>query len=103
VSTYNPTFFSVSSLPAVAIVTNNEGEHLQHWEDAAIPFWLIASDGVTYSQPIQRKAIVMVGGQREELLLQFDQPGTYVISQQGIQGTQFFDMNGHSTLGDHYR
>lgn len=76
-------------------IVYKEGEHEEHWEEAAMPFWIVASDGVTYSQPRQRKAIVMAGGQREEILLQFDEPGTYVISQQGIQGMQFFDMYGH--------
>lgn len=77
-------------------IVYKEGEHEEHWEEAAVlPFWIVASDGVTYSQPRQRKAIVMAGGQREEILLQFDEPGTYVISQQGIQGMQFFDMYGH--------
>ncbi|KAG7347238.1 cupredoxin [Nitzschia inconspicua] len=73
-------------------IVYKQGEHEQHWEEAAIPFWIVASDGVTYSKPKQRKIIVMAGGQREELLLQFDEPGTYVISQQGIQGMQFFDI-----------
>jgi FtsP/CotA-like multicopper oxidase with cupredoxin domain len=76
-------------------IVYKQGEHNEHWEEAAIPFWIVASDGVTYSNPLKRKVIVMAGGQREELLLQFDEPGEYVISQQGIQGMQFFDMYGH--------
>lgn len=66
-----------------------------NWKESGIPFWVIASDGVTYSKPRETQAIVMAGGQREELLLKFDEPGKYVISQQGIQGMQFFDMYGH--------
>jgi FtsP/CotA-like multicopper oxidase with cupredoxin domain len=65
------------------------------WNESGIPFWVVASDGVTYSRPRQKIAIVMAGGQREELLLTFDEPGKYVISQQGIEGMQFFDMYGH--------
>lgn len=65
------------------------------WDEHAVPFWVVASDGVTYREPRQRNILVMAGGQREEILLQFDQPGRYVISQQGIQGMQFFDMYGH--------
>lgn len=65
------------------------------WQESGIPFWVIASDGVTYQTPRKKKAVVMAGGQREEILLRFDEPGTYVISQQGIQGMQFFDMYGH--------
>jgi len=42
-----------------------------------------------------RNLSVISGGQREEILLQFDKPGKYVIRQQGMQGMQFFDMRGH--------
>lgn len=74
-----------------------EGKEHLHWEegDAAIPFWVIGSDGVMYRKPKKKNIIVMSGGQREEILLRFDKPGRYVISQQGIQGMQFFDMRGH--------
>jgi suppressor of ftsI len=72
-----------------------EGRENETWHDAAISFWVIASDGVTYQRPRKRNILVMAGGQREEILLQFDQPGRYTISQQGIQGMQFFDMYGH--------
>lgn len=72
-----------------------EGMENEDWNEHAIPFWVIASDGVTYRQPRKLNITVMAGGQREEILLQFDRPGRYVISQQGIQGMQFFDMYGH--------
>jgi FtsP/CotA-like multicopper oxidase with cupredoxin domain len=76
-------------------IVYKEGDEHLHWDEAAIPFWVIASDGVTYSKPRKKNILVMAGGQREEILLQFDEPGRYVISQQGIQGMQFFDMWGH--------
>lgn len=72
-----------------------EGEEDKSWKDAAIPFWIIGSDGVTHRKPKKKTIMVMSGGQREEVLLQFDKPGKYVISQQGIEGMQFFDMRGH--------
>lgn len=72
-----------------------EGREKEHWDDAAIPFWLIGADGVTHRRPRQKTVMVFAGGQRHELLLQFDKPGRYVISQQGIEGMQFFDMYGH--------
>jgi FtsP/CotA-like multicopper oxidase with cupredoxin domain len=72
-----------------------EGKQNMHWDDHAIPFWVIGSDEVTYRRPIQKKILVMAGAQREEILVQFDKPGKYVISQQGIEGMQFFDMWGH--------
>ena len=72
-----------------------QGEEDRSWDEAAIPFWVIGVDGVTLSMPIQKHIVVMAGGQRYELLIKLDEPGTYVISQQGIQGMQFFDMYGH--------
>lgn len=72
-----------------------EGREEEAWDDAAIDFWVIGADGVTYKTPRKKRIVVMSGGQRNEILLQFDEPGTYVISQQGIQGMQFFDMYGH--------
>ena len=71
------------------------GMEENHWNVSAVPFWVIASDGVTYEKPRQTRILVMAGGQREELLLEFPGPGEYVISQQGIEGYQFFDMRGH--------
>jgi FtsP/CotA-like multicopper oxidase with cupredoxin domain len=76
-------------------IVYRDGEETEHWDDAAIPFWVIGSDGVMYKKPRKRTILVLAGGQREEVLLQFDEPGKYVISQQGIEGMQFFDMRGH--------
>ena len=77
-------------------IVYKQGEENLDWNEVAIPFYIIASDGVTYnSKPKKHNIIIMAGGQREEIFLQFDEPGTYVISQQGIQGMQFFDMYGH--------
>merc|ERR1711971_160179 len=42
-----------------------EGEETKHWNEAAIPFWIIGSDGVTRSKPKKRNIIVLSGGQRE--------------------------------------
>lgn len=72
-----------------------EGEENKPWKDAALPFWVIGSDGVMHRKPKKKIIMVMSGGQREEVLLQFDKPGRYVISQQQIEGFQFFDMRGH--------
>ena len=76
-------------------IVYRQGQENLPWDDVAIPFWVIASDGVTYRRPQRKTIIVMAGGQREEILLQFAEPGVYVISQQGIEGYQFFDMMGH--------
>jgi FtsP/CotA-like multicopper oxidase with cupredoxin domain len=76
-------------------IVYKQGEEHLSWDEVAKPFWVVATDGVTYRKPQQKHILVMAGAQRHELLLQFEEPGTYVISQQGIQGMQFFDMYGH--------
>jgi FtsP/CotA-like multicopper oxidase with cupredoxin domain len=104
---YNPTFTTIVNqvlhLRVLCATIENEntfiiypkGQETEPWEDAAVEFYVIGSDGVTYERPKPYKILVMAGGQRNEILVQFDQPGEYVISQQGIQGMQFFDMRGH--------
>jgi len=76
-------------------IVYREGEEGRPWDEAALPFWIVASDGVTYEKPVRKTIVVLAGGQREEILLQLDEPGRYVISQQGIEGYQFFGMMGH--------
>ena len=76
-------------------IVYKEGEENQDWNEVSIPFFIIAADGVTWSSATKRNILVMAGGQRYEILIQLDEPGRYVISQQGIQGMQFFDMYGH--------
>jgi FtsP/CotA-like multicopper oxidase with cupredoxin domain len=79
----------------VTFIVYPEGRDEEPWDDAGIDFWVIGADGVTYRKPVKKRIIVMSGGGRNEILLKFDEPGTYVIRQQGIQGMQFFDMYGH--------
>ena len=79
-----------------SFIIYKQGHETEFWDDAAYDFYVIGTDGVTHSGPPTKKHVmVMAGGQRHEVLLQFDEPGTYVISQQGIEGMQFFDMYGH--------
>ena len=103
----NPTFYAgvgeVLHLRTLCATIENEntfiiyrqGEENQSWDEAALPFWVVATDGVTHQRARRKTIMVLAGGQRHEYLLQFDKPGRYVISQQGIQGMQFFDMYGH--------
>eukprot|EP00980_Cylindrotheca_fusiformis_P027054 scaffold18570_cov89-Cylindrotheca_fusiformis.AAC.1 len=79
----------------VTFIVYPEGRENEPWDDAALDFWVIGADGVSYKRPAKKHIVVMSGGQRFEILLKFDEPGTYVISQQGIKGIQFFDMYGH--------
>jgi len=60
-----------------------------------LDFWVIGVDGVMFRKPQRKHIVVLAGGQRNEILLQFDKPGNYVIRQHGIDGMQFFDMRGH--------
>jgi FtsP/CotA-like multicopper oxidase with cupredoxin domain len=76
-------------------IVYKQGDEDKHWDEAALSFWIVAADGVTWTRPVKRNILVMAGGQRYEILLQFQESGAYVISQQGIQGMQFFDMYGH--------
>lgn len=76
-------------------IVYEEGRDEEFWDDAGLDFWVIGADGVTFRKPFRKHIIVMAGGQRNEILLQFDRPGNYVISQQGIEGMQFFGMRGH--------
>lgn len=68
----------------------------QRQMDAALPFWVVATDGVTHSQPRRHTLLVMVGGQRYELLLRLDQPGTYEIVHQPPRNGElsFLDVYG---------
>jgi len=106
----NPTFHSkvgkVLHLRVLCATIENEntfiiypeGNEQLSWDDPnaeVVPFYIIGSDGVMYSTPIQKNIMVLSGGQRQEVLIKFEKEGRYVISQQGIQGMQFFDMRGH--------
>lgn len=76
-------------------IVYEEGREEEFWDDAGLDFWVIGADGVMWRKPKRKHIIVLAGGQRNEILLQFDKPGNYVISQQGIEGMQFFGMRGH--------
>mmetsp|Transcript_33298 Transcript_33298/g.80524 ORF Transcript_33298/g.80524 Transcript_33298/m.80524 type:complete len:169 (+) Transcript_33298:1301-1807(+) len=70
-------------------IVYEEGRDEEFWDDAGLDFWVIGADGVMFRKPVRKHIIVLAGGQRNEILLQFDKPGKYVISQQGIEGMQF--------------
>eukprot|EP00977_Amphora_coffeiformis_P021119 scaffold8828_cov204-Amphora_coffeaeformis.AAC.40 len=70
-----------------------QGQEDKDWNATAIPFYIIGSDGVTYRYPKKKTIIVMAGGQREEILLQFERPGKYVICQHSIKGMVPFDVS----------
>lgn len=80
-------------------IVYEEGREEEFWDDAGLDFWVIGADGVTYRKPVRKHIVVLAGGQRHEILLKFDRPGNYVISQQGIEGMQFFGMLGHPHVG----
>jgi len=46
-----------------------------------IPFWVFASDGISYEKAYKKDMIVIGPGQREALLMQFSRPGTVRVMQ----------------------
>ncbi|CAJ1946660.1 unnamed protein product [Cylindrotheca closterium] len=76
-------------------IVYEDGREEEFWDDAGLDFWVIGVDGVMFRKPSRKHIAVLAGGQRNEILLQFDKPGNYVIRQHGIDGMQFFGMRGH--------
>jgi FtsP/CotA-like multicopper oxidase with cupredoxin domain len=59
-------------------------------KDTALPFWVFASDGISYSKAYEKRMIVVGPGQRQGLLLKFSAPGIHYIWQSVLtdfQGT----------------
>jgi FtsP/CotA-like multicopper oxidase with cupredoxin domain len=49
--------------------------------DTVVPFWVFASDGISYQRAYEKQAIVVGPSQREGLLVQFQEPGLYTLNQ----------------------
>lgn len=62
------------------------------YDSAGIPvtFYHIASDGIAFDRTYPKDLIVMSGGQREDILIQFPSPGTYTAVSEGLEFVQFF-------------
>jgi FtsP/CotA-like multicopper oxidase with cupredoxin domain len=59
-------------------------------KETALPFWVFASDGISFSKAYEKRMIVVGPGQRQALLLKFSTPGVYHIWQNVLtdfQGT----------------
>ena len=49
--------------------------------DIHVPFWVFTADAISFEKAYKKDSLVIGPGQREGLLLQFNQPGTYRIMQ----------------------
>jgi FtsP/CotA-like multicopper oxidase with cupredoxin domain len=56
------------------------------------PVWDIASDGINYPKAVMKSKFVNGGGMRQDILLQFDEPGVYEVWTSGLEGVQFFGL-----------
>eukprot|EP01129_Flabellula_baltica_P011317 TRINITY_DN4930_c0_g1_i1.p1 TRINITY_DN4930_c0_g1~~TRINITY_DN4930_c0_g1_i1.p1 ORF type:complete len:529 (+),score=126.69 TRINITY_DN4930_c0_g1_i1:196-1782(+) len=65
-----------------------KGEESVGW-DKAIPFFATSSDAVGY-EPVEKTMIVMSGGQRQDVMVSFQEEGEYLIRSQGLSNLQFF-------------
>lgn len=59
-------------------------------DDVNLPFWIIASDGIAYGKPVERRLMVTAGGERHDMLLQFPEPGEYQVWSDRCETIQFF-------------
>ena len=56
--------------------------------DQIVPFYVFASDGISYDHAYLKQMIVIGPGQREALLLQFSKPGLVRVMQGVINDFQ---------------
>jgi FtsP/CotA-like multicopper oxidase with cupredoxin domain len=56
------------------------------------PVWDAASDGINYPKPVLKSKFVNGGGMRQDIILQFDEPGVYEVWTSGLQGVSFFGI-----------
>ncbi|MTH97018.1 multicopper oxidase family protein [Roseibium sp. RKSG952] len=59
-------------------------------DDVNHPFWIVASDGIAYEKPVERRLMVTGGGERHDLLVQLPEPGIYEIWSDHCETIQFF-------------
>lgn len=59
-------------------------------DDVNHPFWIIASDGIAYDEPVERRLMVTAGGERHDILVQLPEAGVYEIWSDHCETIQFF-------------
>jgi len=59
-------------------------------EQENCPFWVMASDGITYDRPIEKSNLVGGGGERHDLLVTFPVAGDYEVWSDHLGHLQFF-------------
>jgi FtsP/CotA-like multicopper oxidase with cupredoxin domain len=55
-----------------------------------LPFYVFASDGITQSKSVKRDLIMLAGGYRNDILVQYPEEGRYEFVQEGLSHLQFF-------------
>lgn len=61
-------------------------------DDVNSPFWIIASDGIAYDKPVERRLMVTGGGERHDILVKLPEPGIYEIWSDRCNTIQFFGL-----------
>jgi FtsP/CotA-like multicopper oxidase with cupredoxin domain len=74
-------------------VVNVLSEFQVETEDGTVvPVYDVASDGINYEIPVLKDSFVNGGGMRQDIMLQFSEPGIYHVWTRGLQGVQFFGL-----------
>ena len=76
-----------SSLPSSQVITGSAVYFLDE-TDQIVPFYVFASDGISYDHAYLKQMIVIGPCQREALLLQFSKPGLVRVMQGVINDFQ---------------
>ena len=76
---------SGSSAPGTSSTKATEGIEGDNY-----PFYMVASDGITFEKPVKKNMIVTAGGERHDLLLSFSEPGEYLVNSDHLSTIQFF-------------
>lgn len=71
-----------------AQTTTGSALYILDEDNSVTPFWVFASDGISYNQSYEKSAIVIGPGQREAVLVQFTKPGIYRFMQDIINDFQ---------------
>lgn len=54
------------------------------------PFYIVAADGINFERPVKENMMVTAGGQRNDILLSFSEPGEYAVVSDYVDTVQFF-------------
>lgn len=81
-----------------AQTTTGSGIYILDEDENMVPFWIFASDGISYSKAVQHESILIGPGQREGVLVQFANAGKYSVMQQILVDVQVGGNSGGVSL-----